>query len=139
MFCKYSKKSTELDNIGWNRLYCNITNEMCNCQYRCAKINNWRNYDNLDKRCITYKHEGDKEYMTQGNYRVLYEKRGRLYVELDHNTSITVLNPFGSDVPKGVDLVNIKDTYYIKGYEPKIEIKPVSGNTNKKNKTSIKD
>lgn len=138
MFCKYSKKSTELDNIGWNKLYCIITDEMCNCQYRCAKINNWRNYDNLDKRCITYKNEGDKEYMTQGNYRVLYEKRGKLYIELDYNTSIVVPNPFGSDIPKGVNLIKIKDEYYIKGYEPKVKVEPkMATSINKKNK--IKD
>lgn len=123
MFCKYSIKDTQPDNFGWNKLYCTITNEMCPYQYRCDKISNWRNNDNLDKRCTVYKHEGDKEYMTQGQYKVLYEKRGLLYVELDYDTSITVSNPYGTEVPKGVDLIKIKDAYYVKGFEPKREVK----------------
>lgn len=120
MICKYSKRSTEKDNFGWNKLYCTVTSQMCNCQYRCEKISNWRNYDNLENRCNIYKHEGDKEYMTQGQYKVLYEKRGRLCVELSYDTSIMINNPYPLDkIPKGVDLVKIKDIYYVKGFEPK--------------------
>ena len=123
MFCKYSIKDTQPDNFGWNKLHCTITNQMCHCQYRCNQISNWRNYDNLENRCNIYKHEGDKEYMTQGQYKVLYEKRGMLYVELDYNTSITVSNPYGTEIPKGVDLIKVEDIYYVKGYEPKVDIK----------------
>lgn len=120
MFCKYSIKDIQLDNFGWNKLNCTVTNEICPFQYRCNQINNWRNYDNLEKRCTIYKHKGEKEYMRQGQYKVLYEKRGKLYIELDYNTSITVINPFKvNEIPLGVDLVKIKDDYFIKGFEPK--------------------
>ena len=62
--------------------------------------------------------------MKQGKYKVLYEKRGMLYIELDYNTSIRVSNPF-STIPSGVDLTKIDGEYYIKGYEPKIVVKEV--------------
>jgi len=61
--------------------------------------------------------------MKQGEYKVLYEKRGMLCVQIDEDMAIMVENPFGEKVPKGVDLVKIKDKYYIKGYEPKVEKK----------------
>ena len=120
MSCKYSKREFQPDSSGWYRLYCNIINDICPFQYRCYKISNWKNQDNLDKKCVYYKNEEDKEYMKQGKYKVLYEKRGMLYIELDYDTSIRVPNPFNI-VPSGVDLVKIKDEYYIKGYEPKIK------------------
>ena len=60
--------------------------------------------------------------MKQGKYKVLYEKRGMLYIELNQDTSIAIPNPF-NNVPSGVDVVKIKDKYYIKGYEPKVEKK----------------
>lgn len=120
MSCKYSKRETQPDSSGWYRLYCNMVNDICPFQYRCYKISNWKNQDNLDKKCIYYKNEEDKSYMAQGKYKVLYEKRGMLYIELDYNTSIRVSNPFNI-MPSGVDLVKIKDEYYIKGYEPKVE------------------
>lgn len=137
MSCKYSKRESECDSSGWYRLYCNIVNDICPFQYRCYKISNWKNQDNLDKKCIYYKNEEDKSYMAQGKYKVLYEKRGMLYIELDHDTSIRVSNPFNI-IPSGVDLIKIKDEYYIKGYEPKVEVEPkMVTSTNKKNK--IKD
>lgn len=122
MSCKYSKRESECDSSGWYKLICKIINDICPFQYRCYKINNWRNQDNLDKKCIYYKNEEDKSYMKQGEYKVLYEKRGMLYIELNHDTSIVIPNPF-NNVPSGVDVVKIKDEYYIKGYEPKIEKK----------------
>lgn len=137
MSCKYSKRESECDSSGWYRLYCNIINDICPFQYRCYKISNWKNQDNLDKKCVYYKNEEDKSYMAQGKYKVLYEKRGMLYIELDHDTSIRVPNPFNI-IPSGVDLIKVKDEYYIKGYEPKVEVEPkMVTSTNKKNK--IKD
>lgn len=122
MSCKYAERESECDSSGWYKLICKIINDICPFQYRCYKINNWRNQDNLDKKCIYYKKEEDKSYMAQGKYKVLYEKRGMLYIELDHDTSIRIPNPF-NNVPSGVDVVKIKDEYYIKGYEPKVEKK----------------
>lgn len=136
MFCKHSIIKNENQKNNRNYLYCDVSKEMCPLVRYCITKGKVVNIDNYDKKCIIYKTEGDKTYMTQGKYKVLYEKRGMLYIELDYDTSIRVPNPFGSDIPKGVDLVKIKDEYYIKGYEPKIEPKMVTS-TNKKNK--IKD
>jgi len=122
MLCRYSKRYEESDSSGWYKLSCTIINDICPFQYRCYKINNWKNQDNLDKKCVYYKKEEDKSYMKQGKYKVLYEKRGMLYIELNQDTSIRIPNPFNT-IPSGVDVVKIKDEYYIKGYEPKVEKK----------------
>ena len=122
MSCKYAERESNSDSSGWYRLYCKIINDICPFQYRCYEISNWKNQDNLDKKCVYYKNEEDKSYMKQGEYKVLYEKRGMLYIELNHDTSIRIPNPF-NNVPSGVDVVKIKDEYYIKGYEPKVEKK----------------
>lgn len=122
MSCKYSKRESEPDASDWYKLSCTIINDICPFQYRCYKINNWKSQDNLDKKCVYYKKEEDKSYMKQGEYKVLYEKRGMLYIELNQDTSIGIPNPF-NNVPSGVDVVKIKDKYYIKGYEPKAEKK----------------
>ena len=119
MFCKYSIEDIKLDNLGWNKRICTILNEICPFQYKCNQINNWRNYDNLEKKCTIYNKEREKEYMKQGKYKVLYENRGKLYIELDSETSIVVPNPFKEDIPKGVDLVKVDNEYFVEGFEPK--------------------
>ena len=120
MFCKYSIEDIKLDNLGWNKRICTILNEICPFQYKCNQINNWRNYDNLEKKCTIYNKEREKEYMKQGKYKVLYENRGKLYIELDSETSIVVPNPFDKDdIPKGVDLVKVDNEYFVDGFEPK--------------------
>ena len=120
MFCKYSIEDIKLDNLGWNKRICTILNEICPFQYKCNQINNWRNYDSLEKKCTIYNKEREKEYMKQGKYKVLYENRGKLYIELDSETSIVVPNPFDKeDIPKGVDLVKVDNEYFVDGFEPK--------------------
>ena len=120
MFCKYSIEDIKLDNLGWNKRICTILNEICPFQYKCNQINNWRNYDNLEKKCTIYNKEREKEYMKQGKYKVLYENRGKLYIELNSETSIVVPNPFDKeDIPKGVDLVKVDNEYFVDGFEPK--------------------
>lgn len=119
MFCKYSIEDIKLDNLGWNKRICTILNEICPFQYKCNQINNWRNYDSLEKKCTIYSKEREKEYMKQGKYKVLYENRGKLYIELDSETSIVVPNPFKEDIPKGVDLVKVDNEYFVDGFEPK--------------------
>lgn len=119
MFCQYSIEDIKLYNLGWNKRICTILNEICPFQYKCNQINNWRNYDNLEKKCTIYKKEREKEYMKQGKYKVLYENRGKLYIELDSETSIVVNNPFGKDIPKGVDLIKVDNEYFVDGFEPK--------------------
>ena len=120
MLCKYSIEDIKLDNLGWNKRICTILNEICPFQYKCNQINNWRNYDNLEKKCTIYNKEREKEYMKQGKYKVLYENRGKLYIELNSETSIVVPNPFDKeDIPKGVDLVKVDNEYFVDGFEPK--------------------
>lgn len=72
--------------------------------------------------------------MSNGQYKVLFEKRGLLYVELDSNTVIKLKNQLQT-VPQSVDLIKVKDEYYIKGFEPNtikdIEIALSYNDTNK--------
>ena len=121
MNCKYSYKLNETKGER-NYLYCNIMKNQCPMIRFCSKVNDIINVDNVETKCTIYKNEEDKSYMKQGKYKVLYEKRGMLYIELNQDTSIVIPNPF-NNVPSGVDVVKIKDEYYIKGYEPKVEKK----------------
>lgn len=137
MICTYANKSKESEG-GRHYLYCKITSLLCPMVRYCNRIGDIVNVDLCDKKCVVYQNEEGKKYMEQGKYKVLRCKNNMLYIELDYNTSIIVPNPFGSDIPKGVDLIKVKDEYYIKGYEPKVEVEPkMATSTNKKNK--IKD
>lgn len=120
MICKYSIKEEEKDILGRSKLYCNIQHEICPFQYPCDRINNWRNLDNIEKKCKIYIDKEKMKYMKQGEYLVLFEKRGMLCVQLDDNTAIMVKNPL-DNIPTSVELVKVKDEYYVKGFEPKKE------------------
>lgn len=117
MICKYSHKQKELNN-GRYYLVCNLTNTQCIMVRFCRTINDIVNIDNVDKKCNLYINKENVEYMKQGKYKVLFEKRGKLCVQINNDTAIMINNPF-SETPLGVDLVKIKDEYYVKGFEPK--------------------
>ena len=121
MICKHAYRLNESEN-GRHYLQCLLMKNQCPMIRFCSKVNDIINVDNVESKCTIYKNEEDKSYMKQGKYKVLYEKRGMLYIELNQDTSIVISNPF-NNVPSGVDVVKIKDEYYIKGYEPKIEKK----------------
>lgn len=59
--------------------------------------------------------------LKQGEYPVLFESKGLLYVEYNDNV-FKFANPF-DEVPKSVELVRVENELYIKGYEPKVEPK----------------
>ena len=69
--------------------------------------------------------------MKPNENKVRFESKGMLYVEYGDNV-IKVPNPFGDDIPAGVELVEVNNEYYVKGYEPKVEKKEKPAKKNKK-------
>lgn len=59
--------------------------------------------------------------LKKGKYPVLFESKGWLYVEYNDNV-FKFANPF-DEVPDGVELVKVGNELYIKGCEPKVELK----------------
>ena len=126
--CKYSNRVGEF-------LKCSVLKDYCLATRRCpTKNNKVVNIDFFEERCKYYIAEESRKQMQKGLYKVLFAKRGRLYVEINEDCVQ------GVDVPKDfeydgfVELVKVKDVYYIKGTEPK-EIKE----TKKVYKKELKD
>lgn len=116
--CSYSYYG---ENKQSNRpyLYCSIDNMICPlvrfCQVE-SRIINTDGHLNCNKRVE------EVEKMPNGKYRVKFNDRGFLYVEIkDINQTRKIKNPFDS-IPKFVDLVEIDNEYYIRGYEPTKEV-----------------
>ena len=59
--------------------------------------------------------------LKKGEYPVLFESKGLLYVEYNDNV-FKFVNPF-DEVPSSVELVKVGNELYIKGCEPKVEPK----------------
>ena len=57
--------------------------------------------------------------LKKGEYLVLFESHGLLYVEYGDNV-FRFDNPF-DHVPESVELVKVDNELYIKGFEPKVE------------------
>ena len=125
MDCKYSHRET----IGQTRNYihCDITNERCIMTRYCSVVNDIINIDGYMTKCNKYINK--EESMTinkETPNKVLFEKRGKLYIETNDEIGQVVAldNPFDT-VPKAVCLVLTDNNYYIKGYEPKKVYKKV--------------
>lgn len=59
--------------------------------------------------------------LKKGEYPVLFESKGLLYVEYNDNV-FKFVNPL-DEVPSSVELVRVENELYIKGCEPKVEPK----------------
>ena len=64
--------------------------------------------------------EVDKVGMVDGKYHVVFEKRGKLYVDIE-GMVVVVDSPFDA-TPDKVDVTQVDGKYYISGYEPKPKI-----------------
>lgn len=119
MFCKYSFTNETKDSIGRHPIYCKLNNnDMCPLIRYCSIVGDFINVDNIDKNCTYYIKGEDLINMKNGKYKVLFEKRGYLIVEIDNDNVATVKNTL-SEVPKYVELTKVDSSYYIKGFEPK--------------------
>lgn len=94
---------------------CSLTNQRCSVVRYCGKVGDIINTDNYDKNCKTYL---DKE-STIGKSsatpnKVLFEKRGKLWIEESEDQVLIFDNPFDY-VPKFVKLLKKPNgEYYIK-------------------------
>ncbi len=112
-FCKYCK-------IGAYTSFCTckITGELCPFVRKFPCIQQWKPLDSME-RCLIRK---ENERTNMENNKVRFEKKGKLFVEVD-DFVIEINNPYDY-CPDCVDVININDKYYIKGFEPKkIEMK----------------
>ena len=118
MDCKHSYRK-DRDN----KLYCSLNDEICPIVKFCHKPEEkrWVSTDNYKNLCKNSRKE-EVEILKQGNNKIRFEKKGLLYIEAD-DMVITTPNPFGENIPKYTNVVKIKGDYYVKGYEPKKDIK----------------
>ena len=115
MICEYCQVG---DYFGF--CMCSKTNEICPFMRRCSLERKWLPLESMN-RCILQKEEKSMAELKQGEYPVLFESKGLLYVEYNDNV-FKFANPF-DEVPKSVELVRVENELYIKGYEPKVEPK----------------
>jgi hypothetical protein len=121
MYCEYSTK-LEVDENGRNYLNCTIINDICPYIRYCPTIRNIKNIDNY-KDCKNYKEQERLLIMADNKNSVRFEKNGRLYVDLNNDEVVIVKNPYDY-TPKSVELIKVKEEYFVKGFEPK-PIKPM--------------
>ena len=108
MSCKYSYRKNKHDYLT-----CAILQELCPLVRYCGIKGEYINTDNYDTNCRYYIQKERTVGMTQDKpNKVLFEKRGFLYVELNDELGqvITVKNTF-DEVPKYVKLYK-KDGVY---------------------------
>ena len=58
--------------------------------------------------------------LNQGEYKVVSGDINKLYIEYTENSQIRLQNPYDY-IPKKVELVEVENTLYIKGFEPVTE------------------
>jgi hypothetical protein len=58
--------------------------------------------------------------LNQGEYKVVSGDTNKLYIEYAENSQIRLQNPYDY-IPKKVELVEVENTLYIKGFEPVTE------------------
>lgn len=131
MNCKYSY---EKENSKY--LYCNISKEICPLMKYCHKIGKYVSSDNYSINCKYYQgKEEDNMNKKQGELKVRLAKDNILFVELGdkYNQVIKVNNPYPY-IPTYVNVVEINELYYVKGFEPKQlkKEKPVEPNLEEK-------
>lgn len=121
MDCKYSKREPK-DKSNRSYIYCKPQGCRCHAIRFCPVIQDIINIDNY-KDCVVYlENEKGDPFMN----KVILEKDGFLYIELndEYGQAVVIENPFEpEDIPSHVNLVKVGDTYYIKGYAPKITTK----------------
>lgn len=82
---------------------CSITQAKCPYIYLCHKTSTYRPLKSMPKDCKIKR----KLAIPKGYRRVLFERRGWLYIEMD-DTTIVAANPF-NEVPRFVKVTKAKD------------------------------
>lgn len=71
--------------------------------------------------------------LNQGEYKVVSGDTNKLYIEYAKNSQIRLQNPYDY-IPKKVELVEVENTLYIKGFEPVTEKIASKKKSNRKRK-----
>ncbi len=114
MDCRYSHREEPILDRTYIR--CNQTTERCPMVRYCGKVGDIINIDNYEKKCRLYIEKENSMGITKETpNKVLFEKRGKLYIETNDEIGqvITLDNPF-DEVPKAVKLLKRQNgEYYI--------------------------
>lgn len=114
MDCKYSQR--EEPTNGRRYLYCEQSNQLCPMIRYCGKVGDIINIEDYQKKCSVYiEKERNVGVNKDTPNKVLFEKRGKLYIETNDEIGQVVAldNPFDT-VPKAVKLLKRQNgDYYI--------------------------
>ena len=115
MYCKYSEKENINELVDRHYLSCTLTNQRCAFVRYCGKVGDIINTDNCEKNCKTFlEKEANVGKTNITPNKVLFEKRGKLWVEESADQVVVVENPYDY-VPKFVKLLKRQNgEYYIK-------------------------
>lgn len=80
----------------------------------------WLPLDSMDS-CTRRAKEKEVSTLMANEHRVEFESKGKLYININGQIK-RIPNPFDYS-PKKVELVNVDNEWYIKGYEPKPIVK----------------
>ena len=114
---------------------CTISSSQCPFMRRCSIERKWLPLDGMD--VCTLRESRKVEVMLGANeYKVQFERNGKLYIEYNDYV-IKMRNPFDV-IPEKVELIQVENELYIKGFEPKVEKKPEPKKTKKSTKKKEK-
>lgn len=111
MSCKYC-----LVGDYFGMCTCSITNTQCPFMRRCSIERRWLPLGGMDG-CTLQNKRKVKAMLGANEYAVQFERNGKLYIERNGGM-IKIANPF-DHIPDTIELVQIENELYIKGFEPK--------------------
>lgn len=111
-FCPYCK----VDSYE-SYCICSKTGNICVFVRRKPCIMQWSPLESM----VNCKLRKEEVVMSDNEKKVRFVKNNKLFVEVD-DFVIEVLNPYDYE-PNVVELVEVDGVYYVKGFEPKKEIK----------------
>ena len=95
-----------------NENICSILRQNCPYMYFCTKINKWRKSKAMPINCKVK----DRVEAPEGYYKVCFEKRGNLYVDINGHIEI-ISNPF-EEIPLYIKATKLKNgKWRLKKYE----------------------
>jgi hypothetical protein len=113
MNCKYSYYDGEKDSFNMQHLYCNISKQECHAIRRCMTVKQIVSTDG-HKNCKLYiEMESNVGVNKDTPNKVLFEKRGKLYIETNDSIGqvIALDNPFDT-IPQAVKLIKKQNGEY---------------------------
>lgn len=116
IFCEYCQ-------VGdyYSSCYCKKTRgELCPFVRRCTHENRWKPLEGMETCTLKQNKIEEVIELNQGEYKVVSGDTNKLYIEYAEGSQIRLQNPYDY-IPKKVELVEVENTLYIKGFEPVTE------------------